>query len=116
MLSVQMFRALKTRENEFVSEVFGKHKQGQIIPKHKIPEAFADFKICDQDEIQHLISESEKILQDSDGLTFEAYTEVLQTPSLLEQWSQSVPLWRLLASAIPRKMGVSKSQSSSRLC
>jgi hypothetical protein len=108
-LSGQMFRALATREQDFVSATFGKYKKGEIIPKLKIQEAFADFKICDQDEIQHFITECEKILEDSDGLTFDEYIEVLQTPSLLEQWSQSVPLWRLLASAIPRKMGVSES-------
>ena len=103
----QVLRGLEIREMDFAHKIFHKYKEGDIVPKHRVSEMFTSFKICDEDEIEHFVTETDKCLSDNDGLTFDSYMEILQTPSLLDQWSQSVPLWRLLASAIPRKTGVS---------
>ena len=111
-LCEQVLNALKAREMDYISKVFELNKQGHAIPKQNVHKALTAFKICDDDEIQHLVDESEKFLADSDGLSFDAFVEILKTPSLLDQLSQSVPLWRLLSSAIPRKVGVSRIRKS----
>ena len=109
-LDSQVLRAMERRETKFVSDVFDKFKEGstEMIPRRKIKKAFSTFQICSADSVDHFLPQSEKFLKDSDGLTFDAFKEILETPSRLDQWTQSVQLYRLLAAAIPRKIGVSK--------
>jgi hypothetical protein len=108
MLSSQVSCALAKRKFEHISKVFDEQKHGSIVPKHKVEKMLSAFKLCDEDDIQHMLAESENLLAASEGLTLDACMQVVQTSSVLDQWSQSVPLWRLLSAAIPRKLGVSR--------
>ena len=77
-----------------------------MILRSETESAFSMFQVCPSDSVEHMLFEAKKHLKDKDGLVFDEFCEVIQSPSMLEQWAQSLPLWQLLAAAIPRKKGV----------
>ena len=109
---VIFFRAMnaasvRRRNPEFMKLMFDKYKDAHknLVTRSDLKKSFLDCQISELDGIEHILAEISN-LNEEDEIGYEEYCRILSIPSMLEQWTQGIPLWQLLADSIPRKFGV----------
>jgi hypothetical protein len=112
-LKRQVQFGIRRRSSEFLLNLFGWYERPfeQRVSKSDIVPSFHDYRVSVLDSHEHLENDLSGI-EDDKTLDFDEFIRTLQTPSLLDQWAQSLPLWQILSDAIPRKRGVTSDQFS----
>jgi hypothetical protein len=97
----QVDTGFKRRNENFIREVYDKHKSGNKLTGVSLELALKDFGI-DFRSTEITKAYELRFLTKDEGLGFEEFSHLVSTPSPIEMWISALHLNQLIADAMPR--------------